>query len=149
MYHIKDLPEELNTLIHSYLPYKQNFDKVVEDIIRFDVYDCWEGERDEPFYGMNWNGKYTNGTIWIRGTSMRFTNYDEHIQVHSLMEVINYIDGKTHFPYANNTFGCPETLYSIYLDDECPFLLGDIDARNELVRVDKIAKRHRVTQWWI
>jgi hypothetical protein len=148
MIHIKELPLDLNNLVHSYMPYKQNFDSVLEELIRFDVYDC-QYQDIKPSWYMTWKGKYTNGTIWCRGTCMNFANSDDEIQIHSLMELICYINGETRFPYANDVFGSPEKEYLIGLYDDCSFLLGDTGVRDELVRVDRIAKRYRVTQWWV
>lgn len=147
---IKDyLPIELITYVHSFMPYKQNFDKVLTELIKFDIHDEWEGLNDTPFYGMKWKGVYTYGYIWVRGTSMRFTKHTDHIQVENLILVINYIDGKTTYPYANDMFGAPETEQLILGYDDLLFLKGDIDVRDELIRVDKIAKRNHVSQYWI
>ena len=132
------------------MPYKQDFNKVLEELIKFDVCDEWEGINDKPFYGMQWKGRYTSGYIWVRGTCMSFTKYMDAIQVENLMLVINYIDGKSTYPYATGSmFGAPETERYIFGCDNLLFLKGDINVRDELIRVDKIAKRNHVSQYWI
>jgi len=149
--HIKELPNDLRDLIYTFMGYKEDFDKVLKELIKFDVYNEWEGKHNKVFYGMHWTGLYTYGYIWCRGTSMWFTQHDYDIQVENLMLVINYIDGKTTYPYANGMFGEPETEHLIWsvTYGNLSFLKGDIRVRDELIRVDKIAKRYHVTQWWI
>lgn len=149
MRNVKDLPIDLIDYIHSYIPYKQDFNKVLKELIIFDVHDEWEGECDIPFYGMDWKGPYTNGSIWVRGTCMKFTNSSHRIQITNLVSIINYINGETTYPYANGMFGEPEYDRIIWFYDDVSFLIGDFNVRDELIRVDKIAKRNHVTQCWI
>lgn len=121
------------------MTYKEIYDKVPDDI-KVDI----DGN------DMYWNGRYTHGSICSEGTDIWFYEYDipsSYIQDCPLMKLISFIDGKKDFTDFNGRLGEQET-HSVDVDNYYYFLVGDMEMRNELIRIHKIADRYNINEWW-